>query len=54
MINQPEKLWNYDAVEPGQVGKPVVVTVSKEDISRYALVAQNISSRFMPIGDCQE
>lgn len=41
-------------MEPGQSGRPTVVTVTKEDISRYALVAQNISSQFTPSGTCQE
>jgi acyl dehydratase len=54
VINPPENSWDYDAVEPGQSGRAVVVTVTKEDISWYALIAQNISSRFTPIGDCQQ
>jgi len=33
VIEQPEKLWDYDAVEPGQSGSPIVVTITKEDIS---------------------
>ena len=49
-----EKLWDYDAVEPGQSGSPIVVTVTKEDISWYALVAQNISSHFTPSDTCQD
>ena len=54
MVEQSEKLWDYEAVEPGQSGSPATVTVTKEDISRYALVAQNFSSRFTPSGTCQE
>jgi len=49
-----EKLWDYDAVEPGQSGPPTVVSITKEDISLYALAAQNPSSQFKPSGTCQE
>ncbi len=49
-----EKLWDYDAVEPGQSGSPIVVTITKEDISWYALIAQDISSHFTPSDTCQD
>jgi len=54
VIEQPEKLWDYDAVEPGQSGSPIVVTITKEDISWYALVAQNISFHFTPSDRCED
>jgi acyl dehydratase len=46
MVKQQEKLWVYDAVEPGQAGRPVVVNVTPEHIARYALVAQNPDARY--------
>ena len=54
MENHSEKLWDYDAVEPGQSGPPTVVSITKEDISWYALATQNPSSQFKPNGTCQE
>ncbi|MBM3344757.1 MAG: MaoC family dehydratase, partial [Betaproteobacteria bacterium] len=46
MIETPEKLWVYDAVEPGQAGAPTVVTLTPENIAAYARVAQNRDARF--------
>jgi acyl dehydratase len=46
MVKQQEKLWVYDAVEAGQAGRPVVVTITAEHIARYALVAQNPDARY--------
>ena len=46
MPKQREKLWLYDAVEPGQLGPSTVVTLTAEQISQYALIAQNADSRF--------
>lgn len=54
MEDHSEKLWDYDAAEPGQSGPPTVVSITKEDISLYALAAQNPSSQFKPSGTCQE
>lgn len=41
-----EKLWDYDAVAPGQDGPVTVVTLSAEHIAAYASVAQNPDPRF--------
>ena len=41
-----EKLWDYDAVQPGQDGSPTVVQLSAEHIAAYAQVAQNPDPRF--------
>jgi acyl dehydratase len=41
-----EKLWDYDAVKPGQEGNTTVVTLSAEHIAAYARVAQNPDPRF--------
>lgn len=54
MVDQTEKLWEYEVVEAGQSASPTVVTVTKEDISWYALVAQNISSHFTPRDRCED
>ena len=46
MVQEKEKLWVYEAVEPGQQGRPSVVTLTPEDIARYALVSQNHDLRY--------
>ena len=46
MVQEKEKLWLYEVVEPGQQGRPSVVTLTPEDIARYALVSQNHDLRF--------
>ena len=46
MVQEKEKLWLYEVVEPGQQGRPSVVTLTPEDIARYALVSQNHDLRY--------
>ena len=46
MVQEKEKLWVYDVVEAGQQGRPSVVTLTPEDIARYALVSQNQDLRY--------
>ena len=46
MLEQQERLWDYDAVEPGQAGKSTTVLITPENIGAYALVAQNPNSRY--------
>lgn len=41
-----EKLWDYDAVQPGHAGASTVVTLTPENIAAYADVAQNPDPRF--------
>lgn len=41
-----EKLWDYEAVQPGQAGAATVVTLTPENIADYAHVAQNPDPRF--------
>ena len=41
MLDQQEKLWDYDAVEPGQAGQPTVVAITAENIAEYARLSQN-------------
>ena len=47
MSTEPrEKLWDYEAVQPGQAGSPTVVTLTARHIQAYAEVAQNPDPRF--------
>jgi acyl dehydratase len=41
MLDQQEKLWDYEAVQPGQAGQPTVVLITAENIAEYALLSQN-------------
>ena len=45
-----EKLWDYDAVEPGQDGPATVVALTAGHIAAYARVAQNRDPRFQGPG----
>jgi len=46
MLEQREKLWDYDAVEPGQAGGETVVEITAENIAKYAEVSQNPDARY--------
>ena len=46
MLEQQERLWEYDAVEPGQTGRPTVVEITAENIAEYAALSQNPDPRF--------
>lgn len=46
MLEQQEKLWLYDAVEPGQAGGETVVEITAENIAEYATVSQNPDARY--------
>ena len=48
MLHQQEKLWDFDAVEPGQVGNETVVQITAQNISEYARVALNHSPAYLP------
>jgi acyl dehydratase len=50
MQETQERLWDYDAVKPGQEGRPTVVTLTAENIAAYALVAQNQDNRYQKAG----
>ncbi|MDA0735209.1 MAG: MaoC/PaaZ C-terminal domain-containing protein [Chloroflexi bacterium] len=41
MLEQQERLWDYDAVEPGQAGQPTVVSITNENVVDYARLSQN-------------
>lgn len=45
-----ERLWDFEAVEPGQEGPQTVVTLTAEHIAAYARVAQNHDPRFHATG----
>ena len=46
MLEQQEKLWEFDAVEPGQSGASTVVGITAENITEYARVSLNDSPRY--------
>ena len=54
MLKQEERLWNYEAVEPGQQGQPTLVALTAENIGEYALAAQNPDPRYQEAGDILE
>ena len=54
MLEQQEKLWDYQAVSAGQAGGQTVVQITDENISRYAHVAQNQDPRYHQRGANQE
>ena len=46
MQTQEEKLWDYQAVAPGQTAPSTVVEITAENISKYALLSQNPDPRY--------
>ena len=46
MVEQAEKLWTYEAVEPGQYGTETVVAITAGNIAGYAQVALNDDPRY--------
>ncbi len=46
MTSITERLWDYDAVEPGQAAQPTAVTITAEQIAEYANIAQNPDPRY--------
>ncbi len=50
MLEQQERLWDYEAVEPGQQGQPTLVTLTADNIGEYALAAQNPDPRYREAG----
>ena len=46
MVEMTERLWDYDAVEPGQAGAETVVVITPDNISGYAEVALNDDPRY--------
>jgi acyl dehydratase len=54
MVEQQERLWDFDAVQPGQEGPRTSVTLTPENIATYGLVAQNPDERYQKEGVNQE
>ena len=50
MVEQAEKLWTYEAVEPGQYGTETVVAINANNIADYAQVALNGDPRYRGSG----
>ncbi len=46
MVEITERLWDFEAVEPGQAAPPTVVTITAEQIAEYARIAQNPDPRY--------
>ena len=46
MVEITERLWDFDAVAPGQAAQPTVVTITPEQIAEYADIAQNPDARY--------
>lgn len=46
MTSITERLWDYDAVEPGHAAGPTLVTITAEQIAEYADIAQNPDPRY--------
>ena len=50
MVEMAERLWTFDAVEPGQYGAETVVEITPENIAGYAAVALNGDGRYRGAG----
>ncbi|MSQ07632.1 MAG: hypothetical protein EXR54_10265 [Dehalococcoidia bacterium] len=50
MVEQRERLWDYEAVTPGQAGRATQVVLTPENIAQYALVSQNMDPRYHKAG----
>jgi len=50
MVEQRERLWDYEAVRPGQAGRTTQVLLTPENIAQYALVSQNMDPRYHRAG----
>ena len=50
MVTQREKLWDFDAVQPGQKGPVTEVHLTPKLIAEYALASQNPDPRFQQAG----
>ena len=50
MVEMVERLWDFDAVEPGQFGAETVVQITAGNIAGYAEVALNHDDRYLGPG----
>ena len=46
MVDQQERLWTFDAVEPGQVGNETKVEITSSNIAEYARLSLNHSPAY--------
>ena len=46
MVDQQERLWTFDAVEPGQVGNETTVEITSSNIAEYARLSLNHSPAY--------
>ena len=54
MVEITERLWDFEAVEPGQAAPPTRVTITAEQIAEYARIAQNPDPRYAVGGGSDE
>ena len=54
MVEITERLWDFDAVAPGQAAPPTVVAITPEQIAEYASIAQNPDARYRVGGGSAE
>ena len=54
MVTQRERLWDFDAVQPGQAGPETTVRLTPELIAEFALASQNPDPRFQRAGVGEE
>ena len=54
MVEITERLWDFDAVEPGQAASSTVVIITPEQIAEYASIAQNPDARYRLGGGSDE
>lgn len=50
MVEPQERLWDYEAVRPGQSGRTTQVLLTPENIAQYAKVSQNMDPRYHRAG----
>ena len=54
MVEITERLWDFEAVEPGQAAPPTRVIITAEQIAEYARIAQNPDPRYAVGGGSAE
>ena len=54
MVEITERLWDFEAVEPGQAAPPTRVIITAEQIAEYARIAQNPDPRYAVGGGSDE
>jgi len=49
MVEQQERLWTFDAVEPGQIGNETTVEITSDNIAEYARLSLNHSPVYQSV-----